>query len=305
MVIGNLSPSARYHKAALCFPLRCRMQALMPTILLSSLMDWSHPCTGEKLSAVAPFVLVVFLCFPYSWIPKVDFLALQFKPFLTLREAEAHAESGTHSGEVEERARSWTAFVLSTVALIQSAAWFGVSTYLFIIGRSPLYSCLLALSWLYASFYPFMTLEASISYRLFMFYLAEFFGSLFVVGGVFLDYHNSGQSFFLDSFISAHFMNLTISSSLILFYFSRPLNWPRDDANSPFSPEDTTTLWRWMSFSWVTPFIRKGMSKNLNEDDVWRLSPTMAARPLFMKFSEAKGGSLLRRLWAVVSRDLM
>lgn len=277
----------------------------MSTTLLQALSDWSHPCTREKFSAVAPFVVVVFLCFPYSWIPKVDFLALQFKPFLTLHEAEAHAERGTHSEEVKERARSWTAFVPSTLALVQSAAWIVVSTYLFIIGRSPLYSCLLALSWLYATFYPFMTLEATISYRLFMFYLVEFFGSLLIVGGAFLDNHNSEQSFLLDSFISAHFLNLIISSSLILFYFSRPLTWPSDDANSLTSPEDTTTLWRWMSFSWVTPFIRKGVSKTLNEDDVWRLSPTMAARPLFMKFSEAKGGSLLRRLWAVVSRDLM
>lgn len=277
----------------------------MSTTLLRTPLDWSHPCTREKLSAVTPFALVVFLCFPYSWIPKVDFLVLQFKPFLTLHEAEAHAECSTHSGDVNERARSWMTFVPSTLALIQSAAWIVVSTYLFIIGRSPLYSCLLALSWLYGTFYPFIVLEATISYRLFMFYLVEFFGSLLIVGGAFLDYHNSGQSFLLDSFISAHFMNLIISSSLILIYFSRPLAWPSADANSLTSPEDTTTLWRWMSFSWITPFIRKGASKNLNEDDVWRLSPTMAARLLFMKFSEAKRGSLLRRLWAVVSRDLM
>lgn len=277
----------------------------MSTSLLSAPLDWSNPRTREEFSAAAPFVLVVFLCFPYSWIPKLDFLALQFKPFLTLHEAEAHVECSAHSGKARRRARPWTAFVPSTFALFQSAAWIVVSTYLFIIGHSPLCSCISALPWLYLTLYPFIALEATISYRLFILYLVEFFGSLLVIGGAFLDYHNSGQPFLLDSFILAHFLNSITSSSLILFYFSRPLTWPSDNANNQISPEDTTTLWRWMSFSWVTPFIRKGASKNLNEDEVWRLSPTMTARPLFMKFSEVKGGSLLRRLWAVVSRDLM
>lgn len=43
----------------------------------------------------------------------------------------------------------------------------------------------------------------------------------------------------------------------------------------------------------------------LNEKDVWDLSPTMEARPIYMKFSSIKRATLLRRLWAANSLDLI
>lgn len=67
------------------------------------------------------------------------------------------------------------------------------------------------------------------------------------------------------------------------------------------SPEDYTSVWGWASFRWVLPLYEKG---NLNEEDVWPLSPIMQARPLYIKFSRTSG-SLMRRLWASNSLDII
>ena len=71
------------------------------------------------------------------------------------------------------------------------------------------------------------------------------------------------------------------------------------------SPEDYTTLFGWLTFSWVAPLIVKGTTTTLNEPDVWNVSPTMQARPLYMKFSATYRNTLLRRLWAANSLDLL
>lgn len=71
------------------------------------------------------------------------------------------------------------------------------------------------------------------------------------------------------------------------------------------SPEDYTTLWGWMSFRWILPLVDRGTATTLNESDVWKLSPTMQARPLYIKFSRTHRATLLRRLWAANSLDLM
>lgn len=70
-------------------------------------------------------------------------------------------------------------------------------------------------------------------------------------------------------------------------------------------PEDYTSLWGRMSFNWVALLIRKGTNMTLNENDIWDLSPTMQARPLYIKFGQTHGWSLLRRLWVANSQDLI
>lgn len=64
-------------------------------------------------------------------------------------------------------------------------------------------------------------------------------------------------------------------------------------------------MWGWISFHWVKPLIDLGTRTTLNEKDVWDLSPTLQARPVYMKFSAIKRATLLRRLWAANSLDLI
>ncbi|QRV85046.1 ABC transporter transmembrane region [Ceratobasidium sp. AG-Ba] len=63
------------------------------------------------------------------------------------------------------------------------------------------------------------------------------------------------------------------------------------------SPEDFTTLWGWITFSWVEPLLRRGSSKELEESDVWRLSSTLRSKPLFTAFSSIKSPSLPSSSW--------
>lgn len=42
--------------------------------------------------------------------------------------------------------------------------------------------------------------------------------------------------------------------------------------------------------------IERGLSKTLNEEDVWSISPLQQARPLYILFSRSTG-TLLRKLW--------
>ena len=101
--------------------------------------------------------------------------------------------------------------------------------------------------------------------------------------------------------------NVGISFILISLVLSRPLAHPPSGEliiGSSTSPEDYTTLFGWITFSWVSPLIRIGTAKTLQEDDVWMMSKTMQAKPVFSRFEEIKG-SLISRLWIANGRDLM
>ncbi|KAH7904349.1 ABC transporter type 1, transmembrane domain-containing protein [Hygrophoropsis aurantiaca] len=79
----------------------------------------------------------------------------------------------------------------------------------------------------------------------------------------------------------------------------------KEDIGVTVAPEDYTTLWGWITFKWVYPLIKRGNSTTLNENDIWNLSPTIQSRPLFTKFNTIVRSSLLRRLWAANSLDIM
>ena len=51
--------------------------------------------------------------------------------------------------------------------------------------------------------------------------------------------------------------------------------------------------------------IAEGTNTTLKEKDVWRMSVTMRARPVFRKFMTIKTGGLWWRLWEANSQDMM
>lgn len=61
------------------------------------------------------------------------------------------------------------------------------------------------------------------------------------------------------------------------------------------SPEDDLTVWQWMTVSWMSPLMKVGLQRQLNDDDIWSLSYEFQHKPLHDRFSKTKG-SLLRRL---------
>lgn len=70
------------------------------------------------------------------------------------------------------------------------------------------------------------------------------------------------------------------------------------------SPEDSLTLWQFMSVSWMSPLISLGSTRQLNEEDVWSLSFEFQHRPLHDRFREMRG-SVVRRLLAANGLDLV
>lgn len=70
------------------------------------------------------------------------------------------------------------------------------------------------------------------------------------------------------------------------------------------SPEDNLTLWQFMTVSWMSPLIRLGSARQLNDEDVWGLGFEFQHRFLHDNFRELRG-SVVRRLFAANGIDLV
>ncbi len=73
---------------------------------------------------------------------------------------------------------------------------------------------------------------------------------------------------------------------------SRPFSTPSSGLRSP---EDNLTLLQWMTVSWISPLIKIGNKRQLNEEDVWLLAYEFQHRHLHDTFRELKG-TVVRRL---------
>ncbi|WAQ92564.1 hypothetical protein PtA15_17A45 [Puccinia triticina] len=49
-------------------------------------------------------------------------------------------------------------------------------------------------------------------------------------------------------------------------------------------PEDTASLWQWLSFSFLDPLLQLSQQRALKEEDVWKLSPFFQHRILFARY---------------------
>ena len=69
-------------------------------------------------------------------------------------------------------------------------------------------------------------------------------------------------------------------------------------------PEDRSTLFSWLTFTWINPYIAFARSKELDETDLPKLSPSMQARIVYDRFQEVLARSLLFRLLLANRLDL-
>ena len=101
----------------------------------------------------------------------------------------------------------------------------------------------------------------------------------------------------------------------IAFILSMPLRDPqltREGISPPFekpvsrlrSPEDSLTLWQFLSVSWMSSLMSVGSERQLNSEDVWSLGFEFQHRLLHEKFREL-GGSVVRRLLSANGLDLL
>ena len=100
--------------------------------------------------------------------------------------------------------------------------------------------------------------------------------------------------------------------AIILCMPLRDPDLPKDQICPPFgqptsqlrSPEDSLTLWQFMTVSWMTPLISLGSARQLNNEDVWSLPFEFQHSILHDSFRELKG-SVVRRLIAANGLDLV
>ena len=62
------------------------------------------------------------------------------------------------------------------------------------------------------------------------------------------------------------------------------------------SPEDSMTLWQFLTVAWMAPLIRMGRSRQLNDEDVWLLPYEFQHGRLHYLFRDIKGSVLIRLL---------
>ncbi|KAI0275322.1 multidrug resistance-associated ABC transporter [Gloeopeniophorella convolvens] len=307
----------------------------MSSCLSGGVFHLDPGCARAFWGTFVPAAFVFFLCLTVipipAWFSKLTQpLKNQITPFLTLQEAEAIdtaaiAESKAALGEgqpnepeaVVEQVKPrhlWKPLVLSWIALVETLVWLGMGSFVFIQDHvDPLYAARpfgFALTWLFATIRPIVRPKPTPPYELLTLY-----GIHIIIEGVSLGamiYYKQAYDIPFPPTLTlvAHTLNLGALLVLIIIVISMPLAIPsnridKKDIGKSVSPEDYTSLWGWITFSWVWPLVKRGTNTTLNEVDVWALSPTIQSRPVFAKFSNTKRATLMRRLWAANSQDLI
>lgn len=103
-----------------------------------------------------------------------------------------------------------------------------------------------------------------------------------------------------------------VSVGIILCMPLRDPNFPAKEISPPFSeptsslrsPEDSLSLWQFMSVSWMTPLIRIGSKRQLQDEDVWHLGYEFQHQRLHDNFRVLKG-TVIQRLIKANGIDLV
>ncbi|KAF8996876.1 hypothetical protein BDQ17DRAFT_1391964 [Cyathus striatus] len=271
-----------------------------------SLFDFTNSCTRALWISFPPAALVTLICIFSIRLPLpgrlnkvVDAIRSPFKTYLTLDEAEALIGDDNYKqnakDEQEKPAASplWKTLVLYNLTIV----------FLFYLNsRSPS-------SYPLTLFYPLSTVfkpTPTAPVDLFTVYASLFIGDLVHLGDVLYDRQIYNVQ--IPSLVVAELVFQLSSILLVLgVVLSMPLAVPsarvtKDEIGKSVSLEDYSSLWAWITFSWVKVLVDRGRSATLNDGDVWNLSPTLQSKPVFTKFTATNGPTLLRRLWAANSQ---
>ena len=189
--------------------------------------------------------------------------------FLPLEEAVA-IENNLRIAELVLPPVPWgRTLSLAIPALLETVAWLAVSSYHYLVfGTNESHAAYntwaplpVAISWLYAFIKPVMRPSSTPPYDLFILYLVHVFTALLSVGSTIYGKHVYGESasYAYVLMITIHFI---ILGGLLAIVFSMPLAIPttqvnKEEIGKTISPEDYTTLFKWATFTWVYPLIKK------------------------------------------------
>ncbi|KAF7342065.1 ATP-dependent bile acid permease [Mycena venus] len=276
----------------------------------SNPLAFDDPCIRASWSAILPAILVFLLSI--SSIPVPAFVKRHgislfnpFQDFLTREEAETLSRAlPVDVDSLPGRTRTTT--VLVSLALVEILLWIAVGVFGLAsgsLGAGRILPFLFATSWCYAFLQPLIAGPIiTAPMHLFWLFLVEFTGAVVLLGGVSLGYGEVTRMM-----IIVFVLNTILTTSLLVIVLRLPLGVRTRESFGGLEPaaEDYTSLFGWMTFSWVYPLIRRGTKNPLNEKDVWDLSPIMKTRPIFLKFIQLKRPSLLQSILLANSSDLL
>ncbi|KZS94266.1 hypothetical protein SISNIDRAFT_454002 [Sistotremastrum niveocremeum HHB9708] len=272
----------------------------------------SSPCVRLAWTTFVPtcFVVSIVVVYLLSSIRicsrAFSFIAKPFRNFLTLQDVLGYpAKSGP----------TWSAIAIATVALAQVIvrlvfAAYAVASHPHVVPWRAVLPFIAIIPWIYASVVPLLRPSPTVPYSIFTLTLLELFASFFDIGAFVYDRYVLAlppPSAMAIAGATLNLLSILIILSLIL---NMPMNVPVESVDKEkigyqITPEDYSKLGRWITFSWVYPLIKRGTNTTLNEPDVWALSPTMEARPIFQRFSAIVASTLLGRLWLAGSLDII
>jgi hypothetical protein len=191
--------------------------------------------------------------------------------FLPLEEAVAIENNLRVAELVLPPVPLWRTLSLALPAIVETVAWVALSSYRLAVFEShaayDLWApVLVAVSWFYASLKPVMRPSPTPPYDLFIMYLVHAFTALLSVGSATYTRYTYGESV-SNAYVLGTTIHFIILGGLLAIVFSMPLGVPTSQVDKveigkSISPEDYTTLFKWATFSWVYPLIKKVMSFN-------------------------------------------
>ncbi|KAJ6593236.1 multidrug resistance-associated ABC transporter [Mycena capillaripes] len=255
---------------------------------------------------------------PKSVRNVVDAVKSPFKPYLSLHEAEGlklQDEQNIAEAELEVQniVPLWRTVVFVFIGMLQCLVRMGDGSLLLITGHPPwqaIQQFLVALTWLYTAARPIFRPTATPPFDMLAIYTAHIAGGVLQLGGYLFQHNTSGESLPGALALVGLSVNLAALVVLVAVIMRMPLALPshlvqKEDIGWSVSPEDYTSLWGWITFRWVYILIKRGRHTTLNEKDVWDLSPHIQSRPAFIKFSTLPQKSLLSKIWAANSFDMI
>ncbi|KAJ6610650.1 hypothetical protein B0H10DRAFT_2224811 [Mycena sp. CBHHK59/15] len=268
----------------------------------SSLLDLPDACVRATWGALVPSILVFLFCavalrppLPHA-STRLAAVRAPFQQFLTLQEAEALLDPAPAEWAPPAVRPMWRPLLVA-LGLAQSVAW--LSTAAFSLRDVAVRRRARAAH-----------RAATPPYDLCALYAACLVAVLVQLAGYVFEHAVEGTPLPGAGVLAGMAANAGAAAVALGVVLAMPLNVPSArvnvaDIGVTVSPEDYTPLWRWLSFSWIYPLIKRGRTETLADKDVWQLSPNLQSRAVFIKFTSIKCPTLWRKLWAANSLDIL
>ncbi|KAF7318109.1 ABC transmembrane type-1 domain-containing protein [Mycena chlorophos] len=276
--------------------------------------DLSDACVRSSWAATIPFGAALVCSLLALPLPIPAVVKQPFAKFLTLHEAEAAADH-VESDEIDVQPVSrWRARVFAFVGVVQSLTWAALAVASLTQNASDKFTViqlgLVAVTWLYTVVRSVASPPQTAPFDLFVVYALQLLGVGLVLGGYAFE-HAYGDAQLPSKFaFGAVVCYAAVTAAMLVLAINIPMNLPstrvkKEDIGKTVTPEDYATIYQWMTFSWVYPLIKKGTHNTLNDEDIWRMSPTLQSLPVFLKFQALYRSTLLRSLVFANFHDLV